>query len=160
LCDSGYGGPNCSANYCGANGSSTGVSSSTISEACSCSVGWKNDGLGGICNVCADGWRNDNYGNLCNVCKPGYAGPNCLPDNLYCSNPVTGSHGEAPTQWVYNPPGYPCICNIGWVDDGQGGICNYCDVGYGGPNCVLNYCGSTGNMPNLSGPNAPTAKCI
>ena len=148
LCDSanGYGGPNCTANYCNGNG----TPSSDPNGLCTCMNKFNPTSR---CSTCNTGYA----GSTCNQCLSGYSGPNCGSQPV-CQNGSTANISDLTTV------GGSCVCPTGFT----GQFCQLCDSanGYGGPNCTANYC--NGNGTPSSDPNGlctcmnkfnPTSRC-
>ena len=136
-----YGGPLCTSRYCGSHGSP----SSNPTQPCTCELGWAGD----RCTLCDNNHVNGNK----------YSGPNCTPN--YCSGwnelPSNNPNGCICSKgWKPDSVGKCTLCDVGWKDDGQGGKCNICDSGYGGPNCISNYCV---HGTSSSNPNQPACVC-
>jgi len=125
-CTAGYEGPNCEGiGYCGRGQDTTQTNVAHPPRYCDCKTGWYSDGTT----------------SQCLRCQQGYAGPDCLPDNLYCNNPALGSHGRAHSTQTDGPYAdfsfattTPCVCNNGWTNDASG-LCTVCAPGYTGANC-------------------------
>ena len=124
-CAAGYEGLNCELGFCGRGQDTTGTNVVHPPRYCDCKTGWYSDGTT----------------SQCLRCQRGYAGPDCLPDNLYCNNPALGSHGRARSTQTDGPYAdfsfsttTPCVCDNGWANDANG-LCTICAPGYTGSNC-------------------------